>query len=80
MKLNLSKLATAKRKYDSEIEKITEQIKPFVKFNFFIDFQPSDGCHVIVNDDTQNAPLKDCISVINKKGELTEDDYNNLTI
>ena len=80
MKIKLNKIATAKRKYDYEIEKITEQIKPFVKCNFFIDFQPSDNSHVIVNDDSQNALLKHCISVINKKGELTEDDYDNLTI
>lgn len=78
---SLTKLANAKRNYDTEVAKMELQLEKIIEFNFFISFQDSDACHVIVNSNTtQNAPLAKCLGIINKKGKLTYKDYCSITI
>jgi len=75
-----SKLYRSRRRYDGNMLTLEAYLINSIEFNFFVSHQTSDG-HVIVNKNTlQNAPLSSCISIINRKGILTQDDFNLISI
>lgn len=81
MKKALKNLRLAHGKYESAIKKMEGAIFGLVQFEFSIFHQQSDGFVILRDFDMgQNAPLDKCIKVIEEKGILTIDDYENLTI
>jgi hypothetical protein len=79
MKRELKRLEAAFEKYEGAIGALEAAISPKADFDFGILYQPGDG-FVLADDDANNAPLDTCIEIIQKKGELTHEDYLNVTI
>jgi len=77
-KEEIKKLDAALLKYESAISVLKQKIKGVVEFEFSIFYQSSDG--FVLEYNTHNAPLDDCLGIIKAKGKLTFDDYDNLTI
>lgn len=72
----VKKLMTAQSKYDGAIGSVEKEIFDKVEFDFSIFWQPSDG-FVMCDNDIGNAPISECINVINKKGRLTYEDFKS---
>ena len=79
MKNKFKKLIEAKSKYDKAIEDLENELKPYIKFKFHIIHQASDG-FVILDEDNNNGKLSWCMDIIQKKGELSIQDYYIQTI
>ena len=75
MNLNIEKITKdlnrARSKYESHLSAIELKIKPYVKFDFSIIYQPSDGFVVLNYKTSDNYLLSDCLMVIMEEGELT---------
>ena len=67
---------TAQNKYQSAIGSVEAEISDKVEFEFSIFWQPSDG-FVMGDNEMGNAPISECIKVINKKGCLTHEDFRS---
>lgn len=78
--ISLNSVRKAHEKYLSEINKIQTQLKDFVEFEFFIVAQEGDGFVIVHIEETHNAPLEMCISIIKEKGTLTYSDYKAIQI
>ncbi|WP_421752910.1 hypothetical protein [Croceimicrobium sp.] len=77
----LKKLTTAQERYDSAIEQAEAGLKGKIEFDFFIVYQDSDLCWVVVDsENSDNAPLSDCLAIIDEKGKLTLEDYKRKRI
>lgn len=75
-----NKLIVQYDKYIKVKENVEAAIKPFVGFDFYIEYLPGDG-HCVGNADSANvAPLGWCIGVIEQKGKLTAEDHKELCI
>lgn len=72
----VKKLKTAQGKYEGVIGSVEKEIADNVKFDFSIFWQPSDG-FVMCDNEMGNAPIDECIEVINKKGCLTYEDFRS---
>lgn len=72
---SLNKLVSAKKKYDEEIESVYKELKPYVKFDFFVMHQQGDGFVIVDNDNSHNARLSKCIMAIERDGFLDYDNY-----
>jgi hypothetical protein len=75
LNVSLKKLEVIKQKYDLEIKSIENKLKPFVDFDFFIMYQPSDGFVVVHEEIAHNAPLGSCVDIIKRNGKLGYEDY-----
>ena len=73
----LKKLKTAQNNYDGVIGSVEREIFDRVEFDFSIFWQPSDGFVMCDNEMGNNAPISECIKVINKKGCLTYEDFKS---
>jgi len=73
--ISLKKLIKAKQKYDLEIDTLYKKIQPYVEFDFFIMYQPSDGFVIVHNENSHNAQLSRCVEIIEDKGKLSYDEY-----
>lgn len=76
----MKRLSTADEKYRAAIERVEAEIKDSVEFEFFIQWQPSDGFVMVHHDGAYNAPLRECLFVIKEAGCLSEVDYMKLRI
>jgi hypothetical protein len=71
------KLIFVKSKLDSIIRTLESEIDGKVEFRFGIEYQPSDGWCLLNQDNADLSPLKICLLIIEEKGYLTLDDFNN---
>lgn len=86
-KRKLQKIETAHGALDRAIAEMHKKVLPYVDeelADFFIFYQHGDGYVIAVDleDDTapHNAPLDQCLEVIEEKGRLTVGDYLALSI
>lgn len=79
MNKELKRLYKAKSALDTAIHLMEEKIRPYVDFDFFIDFQASDGFVIVANFHQRfhpdNAPLEYCLEAIAKYGRLSKEEY-----
>lgn len=76
----LDRLEATYDKYESAKGDVEEMLASSVKFDFYIQYQPSDG-HCLGDADCGNlAPLTDCVAFIIKHKKLTFKDFRTLTI
>lgn len=78
MNRNLKKIITAKKNLDKVIYDVELSLADKIKFEFTIFDQSSDGIMLLDRQTSNNAMLKDCLQVIEKKGILTIKDYLTL--
>ncbi len=76
LKSNLNKLKKAKSVEDALCLRLEQSLSAFVDFEFFVSWQNSDQCYMIVFD-RSNARVSTCIGIIEEKGVLSLDDYLN---
>jgi hypothetical protein len=72
---SLSKLVKAKQAYDKEIQNIYTQLKPYVRFDFFVMFQHGDGFVIVHKENNHNARVSCCKRVIERDGFLDYENY-----
>ena len=58
------------------IDKLEKEIEDKVEFECGIDYQASDGFCLINVSNADLAPLNICLSIIERKGVLSLDDFN----
>jgi len=68
-------------KYEKDIASIESEIEAFdyIKFDFHLQWQPSDGW-TVTDGEINVAAIDDCLNIIKKKGELTFKDFLNICI
>ena len=59
---------------------LEEELKEFVKFDFSVDYMAGDGLLILNEESTSVATVMSCIDLIDKYGELTEDDHERAAI
>jgi hypothetical protein len=74
------KLIQAKSQLDFFIEKLEIELKDKIDFKFAIVYQESDGWCILKEDCTDLSTLRECIKVIEQKGVLSVDDFDELGI
>jgi len=78
IKSAFKKLNTAHSKYQSAIGSLEAEISTAFDFDFSIIYQNSDG--FVIEHNSYNAPLSECLGIIIKKGILTEEEFFNISI
>jgi hypothetical protein len=79
-KITIDKLVEAQMNLNAEIESIETLLKKYIKFDFFVMYQASDGFVIVNERTTENAVLRWCIEHINKHGKLSYDDYKKYSV
>ena len=81
------KLIKSREQYECAISSLEQELESKIDFDFFIVYQQSDCCHMVVYDKSRhhfsvpgNAPVKDVINFIKDHGKLTLEDYKALCI
>ncbi len=83
------KLIKSREQYECAISSLEQELESKIDFDFFIVYQQSDCCHMVVYDFESkyhgfsvpgNAPVKDVIDFIKDHGKLTLEDYKALCI
>lgn len=74
IKKALKEMEAAFLNYNNALNYLAALLVTKVDFEFTIQDQPADG-FVIVDRDTNNAPLDICLEIIRKKGKLSVEDY-----
>ena len=69
------KLIKFHQNYELQCEVLNKILKDKIEFDFFVMYQYSDGFVIVHTQDSHNALLRDCLTIIEKKGFLTFDDY-----
>lgn len=72
-----AKLIRAHNNLEFLIDKLQKEIEDKVEFEFGIEYQASDGYCIINVGNADLAYLKTCLSIIEKKGFLSLDDFND---
>lgn len=80
LNITYKSLIEAKQKYDAEIKLIEQKLRPRIRFDFFIMYQPSDGFVIVDIEGYHNAPLSQCVAIINRKRQLTYKNYLHIRI
>lgn len=66
--------------YQSQCRKFQNELSDKIEFDFYVDYQPSDGFVIGHSEECHNAPVFSCLNIIEKKGVLTYDDYKDVLI
>lgn len=76
----MQRLASAKAKLDIAMLEVENYLHDKVEFSydFSVEFTPSDN--FVLQHDSNNAPLHQCLFVAEKKGMLTYDEYIEMCI
>ena len=73
-------LNKAESKYRNAVGEIEKQLIGKIKFEFSIQYQPSDGFCILDINHNFLAPIDDCLSIIKDKGILTYEDFKQWCI
>lgn len=80
MKNIIEKLNKAQIKYELLKSDIEKYLSDKILFDFFLEWQPSDGWTIVATEHANVAPLKSCLQVIEKEKYLNYDQFCKLTI
>jgi len=69
LNIELKKLNKVQNNYEKAIKRMEGKVKRYIKFEFSICYQNSDGFVIVM--DSNNAPLYDCLRIIIRKEALT---------
>jgi len=78
MKL-ITQLEIARRDYDNKLTKSKAILKPFIKFDFDIEYRTDESCFCLNDTDGNMATLVDCLVIITEIKILTHTDFLKLT-
>lgn len=78
VKQTLKKLERARFSYLGVVSQVEHKLSDNIDFDFSIFWQESDGFVIVHTDSSDNAPLDDCIEIINDKGVLKYADFPSI--
>ncbi len=79
LKSDYANLLTSYMKYKDKCHELREELREVVDFDCYIVEELTKGFYLLIEDlSDRKAPLKDCLDVIEKKGRLSEEDFDEL--